>query len=91
MDSRSKSIWKFTLEITDHQIIQMPKDAELLHVGLDPQGTPCLWALVTPTNETQGRSIIIHGTGHPVLCVVTKHDNYIGTFVQGRFVWHVFS
>jgi hypothetical protein len=85
-----KTIWKFPIEITAHQKIQMPVGADILYSDLDPEGTPCIWALVqfdSPNGPKSMRDIFIYGTGNPV----SKCEKYIGTFKQGRFVWHVFS
>jgi hypothetical protein len=85
-----KTIWKFPIEITTHQKIQMPVCADILHADLDPEGTPCVWALVqfdSPKAVKSWRDIFIYGTGNPV----SKCEKYIGTFKQGPLVRHVFS
>lgn len=91
MSAKGKAVWKYPLEITNYQMIPMPIGVEFLHVGLDPEGNPSIWVLVTPGNPMQGQQIIIYGTGHPVMSVIDKKDNYIGTFNHGQFVWHVFA
>jgi hypothetical protein len=80
-------IWKFPIEIIKHQKIKMPVGAKIIHAGLDPKTVPCIWAVVRPDNPTNYRDIFIYGTGN----ATGKVDNHIGTFVQGRFVWHVFE
>lgn len=96
-----RTIWKFDLEITDQQTVELPKGAELLSVGeQDTTGrTLQLWALVEPepdweTDHTkrEQRTFIIHGTGHPALPGVSK-ANHVATVISagGALVWHVFE
>lgn len=84
-----KAIWKYPIQITGIQVISAPKDAKPVHVGLDPQGTPCIWALGTPEEEKDDITILMFGTGHPIHPTITEKE-HIGTIVQGAFVWHVF-
>ncbi len=80
-----KTIWKFPIKITD-QIIQMPHGGEMVHVGLDPNGIPCVWARVNALHSLVERSLYVIGTGEEE----PDGDNrYIGSFVQESYVWHV--
>lgn len=82
------TIYKYPFYIEDEPSITLPTGYQILHVGLDPQGTPCIWALVnTERSELPVRFFLV-GTGHPVPSLSTVH---IGSFLQGRFVWHLFS
>lgn len=83
------SIWKFQLEVTDEQLIEMPVDAEILDVQTQ-NGIPCLWARVDPTAEKIKRSIITHGTGH---VVPETTGIYLGSYQmeEGMLVCHVFE
>jgi hypothetical protein len=81
------TIHKYPLEITDVQLIPAPFGAKAIHVGLDPSGTPCLWAIVEDHIKQGGMDVWIVGTGQEI----PKEDHaYVGSFVQGPFVWHVF-
>ena len=80
-----KTIWKYQLKETDTQIITAPEDAVFVHVGAQ-QNKLCLWAIVEPHKRQRDYTIIIHGTGHPVLPNLT----YIGTVQHPPFVWHIF-
>lgn len=80
-------IFKYPIEIVDRQVLNLPSHAEILHVGLDPTCTPCIWCRVEPTARPVPTTILVHGTGHDV-SPVAKH---IGSFVTERFVWHVFT
>lgn len=85
-------IFKFPLEITDKQNIQIPKGSEILTVQTQ-DGMPCLWALVDQKRETEPRNIEIYGTGHPVLSDLGTSRKYIATFQMrgGSLVFHVFE
>lgn len=83
-----KTIWKWTLAVTDQQFVDMPQDAEPLSVQMQG-GLPQLWALCSPDKAKVGRSIRIIGTGHPI---TDDPGSHIGTFQMhdGGLVFHVF-
>ena len=82
-----KSIWKFPIEITDRQTVNMPKTATILSVQIQ-HGAVCMWALVDTEEPTVDRTFIVHGTGHPCICDASE---YIGTFqvASGALVFHL--
>jgi hypothetical protein len=82
-----KTIWKFPIKITDYQVLTVPINWEPIHVGLDPQGTPCIWAEVDSEKKTEPCNIYVYGTGHQADIDTQVH---IGSLVQGPFVWHVY-
>ncbi len=82
------TIHKYPLAIDDNLIIEMPQPAEIIHVGLDPAQRPCVWAVVDPAEEMTSRTLYVVGTGHPM---PAKAQTHIGSFVQGPFIWHVFT
>ena len=81
------TIYKYPIKITEAQEITMPQGAKVLHAGLDPQGTPCVWAMVDTRNEPEPMSILVYGTGNPMGYTPDKH---VSSFTHGPFVWHVF-
>ena len=82
------TIWKFPIEIARReQTICVPQYAQLLHVGLDPDGTSCIWFQVEPNKARVDFNVAVVGTGHPV----PTDGVYRGTFNQGPFVWHVYT
>lgn len=81
------TVWKYPIEITDEQEIEMPSGAIILHAGLDPTGQPCVWAQLDPNRPLERRKIYVAGTGGPM----SWYHDHISTFVDGSFVWHVFS
>ena len=83
------TIWKFPLETTDYQTVQIPQGGEILCAQMQAE-TLCLWALVDPKVPLKNRHIRIFGTGHPV---TGEHLDYIGTYQinGGSLVFHVFE
>lgn len=83
------TIWKFPIKITDVQKVEMPMGAEILSAQMQ-NGDLCLWALVSPANNKELRTIEIHGTGNYVEPADRK---FIGTaqMAGGALVWHVFE
>lgn len=81
------TIWKFPIEITDRQTVLMPGESSVLSAGLDPAGEPCLWALVKPGAPEAQVAVRVVGTGHPIDKIPYR---YVGSFVDGHCVWHVF-
>lgn len=83
------TIWKYSLKLDDKVKLEMPKGAQILTVQM--QGiTPYLWALVDTESKKEERTFFIFGTGtsNPRLGFEL---NYIGTFQERFFVWHVFE
>lgn len=83
-------IFKYPLQITDVQSIAIPRAAKFLHVGDNPEGMLCLWALVDDSNPLVNTEICIVGTGN-YFPDAAQWPNYIGTAVMRPLVWHVFS
>lgn len=86
-----KTIWKFELETTDVQRIEMPACSEILCIQTQNE-KPCIWALVLPSNSEAKvkRTFEIFGTGHNVPRADRK---YIGTYQLngGSLVFHCFE
>ena len=88
-----KSIYKYQLEVTDTQKIELPVGAEILTVQTQNE-IPCLWTLVDPNGiEKETRIIEVFGTGHPVGYDMGVSRKYISTFQLrgGQLVFHVFE
>lgn len=91
----ARAAWKFPLEITDEQTVDMPKGAKMLTAQVQPGGgdwntfTLCVWAEVdTMEGRDEERTIYICGTGHSI---PEKATRYIGTAQTGPLVWHVYE
>ena len=83
-----QQIWKFPLELTGVQEVEMPSGSQLLSVAVQ-QETLCLWAMVDLDRGTKERRMIdIIGTGNPI---DSHRRSFIGTVQMESFVWHVFE
>jgi len=83
-----KTIWKYTLDVTTLQLIEIPSDFEVLSVQCQ-NNVPCVWIIVDPDSEKIGRLFEIKGTGHEL---EDKKRTFLGTFQTEVFdlVFHVF-
>ena len=88
-----RTIWKYELQITDTQTIEMPEGAMILTVQTQAN-KPCLWALVNPDSKIETRTFITYGTGH----TIEEIRDYVGNYYIGSYqidggilVFHVFE
>lgn len=81
------TIWKFPLEVTDKQTINMPDHARCLSVQVQ-HGIPCLWAQVREEAPVVSRVFYTYGTGHPM---PPRPGEYISTYQFDALVFHVYS
>lgn len=86
----SKKIFKYQLENTDIQQVEIPIGAEILCIQ-NQNEKPCIWALVNPENNKTKRYFEIFGTGHNV--PENGNRKYIGTYQLscGMLVFHCFE
>lgn len=82
------TVYKYPFEIATQQIIELPRHALINHVGLDPNGQPCIWAEVDTDAPKTPYYLYVVGTGHKLPEFASIQ---LGTFIQGPFVWHVYS
>lgn len=75
--------WKFALQVVDEQAVEMPADAQILHVGLQ-SGAPCMWVPLDADAPRIPRTIRIHGTGNPM---PDYPGRYLGTFMLHGAPW----
>jgi len=80
-------IYKYQLALQGVDTITAPLKFKPLHIDLQ-QGVPCLWALIDNEFPDREYKIYTYGTGHPIPDVEDKQ--YICTYQQSMFVWHVF-
>lgn len=82
----SRTIWKFPL-LNGTTRINVSKCAEPLTVQIQ-EGLPCLWIDTDPNAEQVERAFTRVGTGWDM---PTDTLEYIGTFQEGQFVWHIYE
>jgi hypothetical protein len=88
-----KRVFKYSLEVTDEQTIELPRNTKILCVQTQ-NGFPQLWALIDDEEKRMKKVIIaIHGTGHPIDNDEVLDREYISTFQlsNGSLVFHVFK
>jgi hypothetical protein len=85
-------IWKYTLQVVDRQIVELPHRHQVLHVDKDPSGGGklALWAAVRPdpSQDLYKLEIVMFGTGHSL--PESGDMSHLGTVLSEGFVWHVF-
>jgi len=81
------TIHKYPIQVQRYGKFFMPSDSWTCHAGLDPCGTPCIWAEVNTDSEIKERTYHVIGTGQE--CPDDGSD-YCATFLDGAFVWHVY-
>ncbi|MCK4828256.1 hypothetical protein KA005_71670 [bacterium] len=85
-----KTIYKYSIPITDFFSLNLPMGAKILAFQTQG-GLPVIWAIVNPENELEEREFCIRGTGHPDNSGKLDNDIYIGTIQTGILVWHLFE
>lgn len=82
------TIYKYELALQTHQIIEMPQYTEILTVQMQGENI-CLWANVDTEYSLAPRTIVIAGTGEPLL--TAGLHTHIATIQMGIMVWHFFE
>lgn len=78
----SKVVYKYSLR---HRV-EMPIGAQILTIQMQ-DNQPMIWALVDPNAQFELRHFEAVSTGYSV----GNGLQYIGTYFEGQFVWHVFE
>lgn len=82
-----QTIFKYPLGFSAANHLDMPIGAKPIMISMQ-NGQVTMWALINAEFEqTRNRDFIVAGTGHPVEDGFT----YIGSCMDGMFVWHVFE
>lgn len=87
-----KTIWKFPLETTDYQEIEIPELHSILSLQIQ-NDVPTLWVLINDTESKKEKvSIVIIGTGHPIESNSVAQRNFLGTYqLSNGLVFHAFK
>lgn len=83
-------IWKYPIEVTGIQDIDMPQGAQILSVQIQVM-RPVLWVLVNDKDQKFLRRIVTVATGE--LFPESLTGRFIGTYQlhDGELVFHVFE
>ena len=77
------------------QIIEMPRNAQIISVGTDPIGNVCIWAAIEEKQPNKEKRIIYRiGTGWPIELIIgenAKKFDFIGSVKDGEYMWHIFD
>lgn len=76
-----KTVWKYTINFAFTALT-----GPVVHVGLDPSGTPCVWIEGDP-EKLMDRLFEVVGTGQRV----PVDGTHVGSWVDGAFVWHLYE
>jgi len=83
-----KTIWKYEIKIQDDLTLELPVNYKILHFG-SQHGRYYIWVLkYGPTKDTMKINFKIVGTGFKINF---STNIYIGTAMDGAFVWHLFQ
>ena len=80
------TIFKYPLAAFEGTV-DMVYGAKVVHVAMQ-HGTITLWAIVEDHLPTQAYQYKVIGTGHE--CPWLFEFEYLGTAMDGTYVWHVF-
>lgn len=83
-------IFKYPIEMQPEGFTRdLPWGANIMHVNLDPNGTPCFWAgFSCGQRDIRKRSFVVVGTGEEV---DPARKVYVGSWKQDSFMWHLFE
>lgn len=82
------TVYKYPLPLTDTYTLTIPQPAQIIHTGLDPIGSLCIWAVVDPAStEWIQHTLHVIGEGTPFPDDPRIH---LGSVLQEPFIWHVF-
>lgn len=68
--------------------LKLAEGAQILSVGIDPQGQVSLWEMHTPDASLEDKVITPVHTGQPT--DISSQQQHIGTVVQHQIVAHFF-
>ena len=89
-----RTIWKYNIDLldlvgTDLMQIEMPHESKILHVDCQMKNVISFWAEIPDGDRILvNRQFQVVGTGQGI---VRKKSEYIGTVLDGEFVWHLYE
>jgi hypothetical protein len=83
------TIWKFEINVTDEFTLEMPGEPVFLDVQMQSQ-RPVLWAIVQSDAPKKEHRFRVFGTGNPIPSELITSLQYINSFQESIFVWHLF-
>lgn len=87
----SLATYKYSIDMSEMEFdLYLPIGAEVLDVQLQ-RGEPQMWALVDPNAPKERRHFIIAATGQHIPEAIEEKVDYLATWQQGIYVWHIFE
>jgi hypothetical protein len=83
------TVLKFSLAISDHVDVSMPRGAQLLSVGM-VRAKPCIWALVDEANPPVTRRLRLTATSEPIPDLVAAWK-FVGSVSLGSNDCHLWD
>ena len=83
------TVLKFSLSISDHVDLEMPRGAQLLSVGM-MRAKPCVWALVDETNPPVMRRLRLTATSEPIPDLIPGWK-FVGSVIVGSNDCHLWD
>lgn len=81
--------YPFEADATKIQKLKLPHGGRIVFVGLDCDRVPALWIeFEKDASVLRPEDIFVIGTGMDIPGYARHH---LGTFLQGIFVWHIYS
>ena len=81
-----RTIHKYPITITDEFIVQMPRAHKVIHIG-EQRTFPQMWVEVDSEAELEDMTFYVVGTGNSIPPLAL----HLGTWQDGRFVWHLYE
>ena len=83
-----KTIWKYEIDVySGLATFPIPLSSRVVFVATQSPNVLTFWALVETNNLNEMREFKIFGTGS----INDKGFEYMGSVVDGDFVWHLFE
>jgi hypothetical protein len=79
-------IYKYPIEFKPEQTIDGFAKMRFIYSNYQ-RGVMTLWAEVDETTEKIPRTVYVVPTGR---VLTHRQHNYVGTFMQGDYVWHIY-
>ena len=81
---------KYPLSHKQHQIVQMPRGAQIISANIRPRQGMFCWAICDTCAPMVDHAVAVLATGEACgIDIRTAH--FVDTVYEGPYVWHVFS
>ena len=88
------TVYKYPIRPSAEEIeLDIPGGGPVISVGIDPTGTPCVWAIADTEKEDVPVKVYCVGTGWPIDWIIEQEDSIeaVGSIKDGIYMWHIFK